>query len=297
MTTITEEPSSNKEGCSLSKVLTVVITSSPAKSNPSLRMLEIVVESFERVQGLKTCRIIIMCDGYKRGAKHRPSRGIIDDEAADRYDSFLENLSNAAVTEGEILYGVEVVVQPERMGFGFAVKRAVEDIVTTDFVMVVHHDQRYVRSFDLAGVLSEMHSRAGSVNYVGVLSPGTIGYEKKCQSSKGVPDPTEGVIECKPGRLVPLFVWFDRNHIASVAFYREHVFRSGLVRKGTFIEDCYGQHMKKKIKEKGLSAHTEFGCYFLDDGIDESMIHHIDGRRWMTPEQRSEMGLPLQAEM
>ena len=56
-------------------------------------------------------------------------------------------------------------------------------------------------------------------------------------------------------------------------------------------------HMKKKIKEEGLSAHTEFGCYFLDDGVDESMIHHIDGRRWMTPEQRREMGLPLQAEM
>ena len=52
---------------------------------------------------------------YKRGAKHRPSRGIIDDEAADRYDSFLENLSKAAaVTEGEILYGVDVVVQPEQ---------------------------------------------------------------------------------------------------------------------------------------------------------------------------------------
>ena len=122
-----------------------------------------------------------MCDGYKRGAKHRPSRGIIDDEAADRYDSFLENLSKAAVTEGEILSGVDVVVQPERMGFGFAVKRAVEDIVTTDFVMVVHHDQRYVRSFDLEGVLSEMQARVGNVNYVGVLSPGTIGYEKKCQ--------------------------------------------------------------------------------------------------------------------
>ena len=122
MATIAEEPSSNKEGeqTSLSKVLTVVITSSPAKSNPSLRMLEIVVESFTRVPGLKSCRIIIMCDGYKRGAKHRPSRGIIDDEAADRYDSFLENLSKAAVTEGKILYGVDVVVQPERMGFGFA---------------------------------------------------------------------------------------------------------------------------------------------------------------------------------
>jgi hypothetical protein len=22
------------------------------------------------------------------------------------------------------------------------------------------------------------------------------------------------------------------------------------------------------------------------------MIHHIDGRRWMTPEQRKELGLP-----
>lgn len=50
--------------------------------------------------------------------------------------------------------------------------------------------------------------------------------------------------------------------------------------------------MLKNIKENGLEMHNQYGCYFLDDGVPESMIHHIDGRRWMTPEQRAEKGLP-----
>jgi len=58
------------------------------------------------------------------------------------------------------------------------------------------------------------------------------------------------------------------------------------------LSDCFGQQMLKNIKENGLEMHNQYGCYFLDDGVPESMIHHIDGRRWMTPEQRAEKGLP-----
>jgi hypothetical protein len=285
----------------LSNLLTIVITSSPAKCNPSTKMLDIVVESFSTVPGLSKCRTIVMCDGYKRGKKHRPSRGIIDENSAKAYEEFLLNLRSSSNTEEHILFGIEVVVQPERLGFGFAVKRAVEDLVSTPYVMVVHHDQRYRRSFDLSSCLNEMERRKIQVksdsslqqlNYVGVLSPGTLSYEVKCQSKKDMPDPTPGVLSFEAGRMVPLYVWFDRNHVASVEFYKENVFSSGLVRKGTFIEDCYGQEMLKDIKENGLEAHKKYGCYFFDDGIDESMIHHIDGRRWMTPEQRKELGLP-----
>ena len=63
------------------------------------------------------------------------------------------------------------------------------------------------------------------------------------------------------------------------------------------LSDCFGQQMLKNIKENGLEMHNQYGCYFLDDGVPESMIHHIDGRRWMTPEQRKERGLPEQKDI
>jgi len=228
----------------LTSLLTIVVTSSPARCNPSLEMLEIVVDSFRAVPGLAQCRTIVMCDGYKRGAKHRPSKGVVDEKSAADYEGFLENLHRASsdVESSCALSGVEVVVQPERMGFGFAVKRAVEDFVTTPYIMVVHHDQRYRRSFPLASVVAEMEKSqgqaVGQINYVGVLSPGTLGYEEKCKTTKGMPDPSPNVLTCggNTGRLVPLFMWFDRNHIASVQYYKENVFTSGYVKKGSFIE-------------------------------------------------------------
>jgi hypothetical protein len=97
--------------------------------------------------------------------------------------------------------------------------------------------------------------------------------------------------------LVPLYCWFDRNHVANVAHYRDVVMASGLIKKGTFIEDCYGQQQLKEIKEGGLSgglaAHRPYGTYILDDA-GGTAISHIDGRRYMTEAQREEAGLPAE---
>ena len=91
---------------------------------------------------------------------------------------------------------------------------------------------------------------------------------------------------------MPLYVWYDRNHIANVDFYKSNVMASGLIKKGTFIEDCYGQEQLRLIKQNGLAAWKEYGTWFLDDQSGDSMIHHLDGRRFMTNVQRAELGLP-----
>ena len=43
--------------------LTVVITTSPTRSNPSTKMLELVVNSLDLVPHLQSCRKVIVCDG------------------------------------------------------------------------------------------------------------------------------------------------------------------------------------------------------------------------------------------
>ena len=145
------------------------------------------------------------------GKKHRPSRGIVSEDAAERYSQFLDALHAASLgndpREGQVsspLKGAEVLVQPQREGFGFAVKRALQS-VKTDFVMIVHHDQRYRKAFDLSGIVRTMQEHPGIVNYVGVLSPGTIGYAKKC-AGKGLPDPTSERRPLGESMLVPLYM-------------------------------------------------------------------------------------------
>lgn len=290
-----EEGKEDVKDGDLYDLLTIVVTTSPARSNPSLEMMETVVSSFRLIPGLSCCRLMIVCDGCNVGKKHRPSRGIVSEDAAERYQQFIDALRVASTTSEDSvdkgpLSGATILIQPCREGFGFAVKRALES-VETPFVMVVHHDQRFRKAFDLRGILNTMRERPSEFNYCGVLSPGTINYAQKC-AGKGLPNPDLAAEPLGSGKLVPLFVWYDRNHVASVEFYRENVISSGLVKRGTFIEDCYGQEQLKRIKAGGLDAWKKYGTWFFDDLTGDSMIHHLDGRRFMTKSQRTELGLP-----
>ena len=301
--TIHNRPTPPVSEDTVSSLLTVVVTTSPARCNPSLEMLEAVVDSFKLVPGLRACRLIVVCDGCNIGKKHRPSRGIVSEDAADRYMKFIDALHAAAAgndsVEGETgsplqespLQGADILVQSGREGFGFAVKKALES-VETEFVMIVHHDQRYRKAFDLPGIIRAMRDYPGIINYCGVLSPGTIGYAKKC-AGKGLPNPDAATRPLGNATLVPLYVWYDRNHVANVDFYKSNVMGSGLIKKGNFIEDCYGQDQLKRIKTGGLEVWQTYGTWFLDDLSGESIIHHLDGRRFMTDAQRAEQGLPV----
>lgn len=44
--------------------LTVIITSSPVRSNPDTHVITRVFQSFNLVPGLAACRKILICDGY-----------------------------------------------------------------------------------------------------------------------------------------------------------------------------------------------------------------------------------------
>jgi hypothetical protein len=284
---------SSSAATKIKELLTVVITTSPAKCHPEIDMIKDVIESFKLINGLEGARVIVACDGVNVGARERPSRGIVSAETAERYDAYLTRLENSSL-------GVEVVRAAERIGFGFGVKNSL-NLVQTPYVMVVHHDQKYTRPWDIEKaiemmILSEVGMGEGGeeprpIYYVGCLSPSTVKYGDSCIGKK-FDDPRKDAIDIGANStLVPLYCWYDRNHIASVSHYQSVVFASGLVKKGTFIEDSYGQAQLKKIKAEGLSAHRPYGTYLLDDGRGAA-ISHIDGRRWMTDKQREAAGFP-----
>lgn len=273
--------------------LTVVITTSPAKCHPAVDMIRDVIESFSLVDGLLDCDRIVVCDGVKVGLKERPSRGIVSNDTQARYLAYMNNLKKATGLNIKHLLCAE-----ERIGFGFGVKRSLE-FVKTPYVMVVHHDQKYTRNWCISNIInamqrSEIDDKHPPVHYVGCLSKTTINYHSSCLG-KGLPDPSDGLITLgsdESEKLVPLYVWYDRNHIANVEHYKNVVFaeNSG-VKRGTFIEDSFGQAQLSAIKEGGLQAHRAYGTYVFDDGMGPA-ISHIDGRRWMTEGQRQELGLP-----
>ena len=155
--------------------LTVVVTSSPVPSNPCTAMLTQVVASLGQADGLAGCRKVIVCDlplvrelGClpSPASEHRPPpativnppdcraqvaeksggrvRGRCTPEAYERYAVFIANVRREAADPEHALFGCEVLALGERHGFGLAVKRALE-VVLTPYIMVVHHDQRFLR--------------------------------------------------------------------------------------------------------------------------------------------------------
>merc|ERR1712110_724963 len=72
---------------------------------------------------------------------------------------------------------MEVLESSEHLGFGFAVKLALQS-VQTGFVLVVQHDQEFVRAFDLPGVLQAMRAHPEHVKYVGLASVTTANYDQ-----------------------------------------------------------------------------------------------------------------------
>ena len=125
----------------LHELLTIVLTSSPAKCHPSTEMVEIVLDSLQTI-GADKCRTIVMCDGYKRGTKHRPSRGIIDAESATRYDEYIARLRQASNApslspSASALARIEVVVQ--NVSFTYDKECRVEYSCSTLSVMYSWH--------------------------------------------------------------------------------------------------------------------------------------------------------------
>ena len=71
--------------------LTIIVTTSPVRSNPSTLMLEETFRGFSHVSGLQSCPKIVVCDGYvtTKGKPHYKKGKITVDDALG-YVDFIE---------------------------------------------------------------------------------------------------------------------------------------------------------------------------------------------------------------
>jgi hypothetical protein len=123
--------------------LTIIITTSAIRSNPSTAMIEDTVRAFSLVDGLQSCSKIIVCDGATvTQSKPHYKKGKITADDASRYHGFIAALKGLGETGA--LPNTYVLPLPKRAGFAQAVKAALT-LVKTKFVMVVQHDQHIIR--------------------------------------------------------------------------------------------------------------------------------------------------------
>lgn len=172
----------------LDELLTIIVTTSPIRSNPSTELLERVFATF--FHGGKDfairCRKVIVCDGCREKSdavskRHTTSKqamrnGIVDSTQLENYNAFKAALKElcASAPDTSPFYNTHVEELQERQGYGFALRHALQSI-QTPFCIVIQHDRTFMRTTPIYETVRTMwHHR--NIKYVGMSMRSNLMY-------------------------------------------------------------------------------------------------------------------------
>lgn len=195
-------PSHNEERTSelppLEDALTVIVTTSPIKSNPSTELLERVFQTFLHGGSdfAYKCRKVIVCDGCRQrdetvtkrhtSAKQAMRNGIVDQLQFEKYTEFKKRLRSlcASATEDSPFSNSFVEELDSRHGYGFALRHALRKCVSTPYVIVIQHDRTFMRSTPILDTVKAMWYNQ-QIKYVGMSMRSNLLYRDVFVSKYG----------------------------------------------------------------------------------------------------------------
>lgn len=165
----------------LEDLLTILVTTSPIKSNPSTELLERVFDTFSHGghDFAFMCRKIIICDGCRKrnestskrhtNAKQAMRNGIVDENQFDNYVEFKKNLRYLCqdALPDSPFFRSSVEELDERQGYGFALRHGLRELVKTPYVIVIQHDRTFMRPTPIVETVRAMW-RHSNIKYVGM---------------------------------------------------------------------------------------------------------------------------------
>lgn len=245
-----------------SGLVTILTTTSPILSHPSVGILSRAIESLSGVAGLKGCRHIIVCDGADESEPDSGHRYAL-------YKQRLHEIVKAGLFETE----VELVECPRRVGLAGAVLAGAANI-DTPYVFMHEHDWEVVRPIDVKGILSVM-AIDEEVKHVRL--------NKWANEERG----WDFVIkEDTRRRAIPLLrtlCWSSNPHFAKMSYYRDVVLPRLSSHYGGGAE-CFEvplyRLVLKDVQRRGFDrAHEEWGLFIYGQLGDPAVVTHLDGRR------------------
>ena len=320
---VLDSPSS----CILQRDVTVIITTSPARSDPDIDLVRATVLSLE-LAGLAQCRTILVCDHFEAasaGSKCSEHGGVLSADRVRSYRARLDALRHAEFTSSRHM-NMEFLELQSWHGFALATFAALK-LVNTPLVCVVQHDLCFLRPVNLLPVAQLLFSSQQRreqhlpVNCVALPKRGAGRYRETLRSRTGLEVGTPLAWEAlsQPSmtafdaqdtralRLTRLPQFLDGTHLASVQWYRtifkRPLLHGRLISVGQFTEDVLGQYMLQRAIEQTivkpgapasegvLQVCAEFGTWLWSDG-EEPPIYHLDSRVFLSDEERERRGIP-----
>lgn len=196
-----------KQQIPLAKLLTIIVTTSPIRSNPSTELLERTFDTFQFAgnEFAYECPKVIVCDGCRvledgtdanthsdekkdddppkitrkyANVKQTLRNGIATQDQAKNYTEFkkrLHKLCADSQNTQSAFCNTTVVELEERHGYGFALRHALYNVVDTPYVCVIQHDRTFMRPTPIQEVVSAMKSRE-EIKYVGMSMKSNLNY-------------------------------------------------------------------------------------------------------------------------
>ena len=225
---------------SWTRLLTIIVSSSPVPSNPDTTTLQAGFRSLAITPGLPQCAKIIQFDG--------PQSSLPEQRVRD-YVEFKRRVRQLSVSDPAFVRSA--VYESDRFRFAAHNLAAAVAHVNTTFLFSLQHDYQLVRPFDAPGLLSSM------------LALPIIKHVRLNMRPNAPARGFDGVVAnaTLPGLRVPLTRtcgWSDSPHIASTAYYRDFVIprnlgdHNGGRRK--FMEESLHYPMQRNFKPGGCWA-------------------------------------------
>lgn len=196
-----------KPQLTLAKLLTIVVTTSPIRSNPSTELLERTFDTFQFAgsEFAYDCPKVIVCDGCRvveddtgentdsdekkdddppkitrkyANVKQTLRNGIATVDQANNYAEFKKQLHKLCTDSRDTqtpFCNTTVVELDERHGYGFALRHALYNCVETPYVCVIQHDRTFMRPTPIKEVVLAMESRK-EIKYVGMSMKSNLNY-------------------------------------------------------------------------------------------------------------------------
>lgn len=214
----TDEP--RDEMPPLKDILTIIVTTSPIRSHPSTEVMERTFEtfSFGGEEFLK-CPKVIICDGLrlqdesgKVSKKHANEKqalrnGIATTRQAENYEEFKRRLVTLCqgddATRNPAFINTTVEQLTTRHGYGFALRHALQNCVTTPYVCVIQHDRTFMRPTPIVESMRAMWHHHRKIKYIGVSMRSNLIYRDIFMSKYGKPAMEElGDLVLRPPELL-----------------------------------------------------------------------------------------------
>lgn len=177
------------ENVPLSHLMSVVITTSPVRSDPCVDLIVLTLSSLDCV-GLAKCPVYIFADKFHENEAGKALRhqrnGCVSREMLEAYEERLQRLEKL-VEANELPWTKNcTVIRLEAWhGFGWATKAAL-DIVRTPLICMIQHDLTFQRSVPIRGLVNILLSKSSTVNCVTLSRSKTQNYRHAIRSRCGI---------------------------------------------------------------------------------------------------------------